>query len=102
MKTCKYCGEERDDGQFQVAVVKKGKIYKRLKCTVCKIETQSIRKRETRNWLNEIKRKLKCEVCGYSDFRALVFHHRNPKEKDINLSDALRHGWSIKLEYKKK
>lgn len=33
---CKYCGEERDLDQFEVANVIKEKTYRRKKCSVCK------------------------------------------------------------------
>jgi len=42
----------------------------------------------------EYKKTLVCERCGFNDLRALVFHHRNPKEKDAVLSQVWVRGWS--------
>lgn len=40
-----------------------------------------------------IKKSLKCSNCGFDDFRALQFHHRNPKEKKFNVSTAIGKGY---------
>lgn len=48
--------------------------------------------------------KLKCKYCPENYPACLSFHHRNPKEKDIAIADAVSHGWSIekiKTEIKK-
>ena len=38
----------------------------------------------------------KCEICGYDRcLRALVFHHRNPKEKDLSVSGNHCRKWSL-------
>lgn len=35
----------------------------------------------------------KCEICGYDKcYRALQFHHKNPKEKDFSVSAGLKLG----------
>lgn len=41
------------------------------------------------------KESLSCERCGFSDFRALEFHHSNHNEKDFNVADMIRSGSSI-------
>lgn len=40
-----------------------------------------------RVWLQEIKSNLKCNTCGESRFYCLSFHHREPGEKDFNISE---------------
>ncbi len=38
-------------------------------------------KRRLRTWFIDLKKKFSCERCGFSDYRALQFHHKNPAEK---------------------
>jgi len=44
-------------------------------------------------WFNEIKSTLSCVRCGESHPACIQFHHSDPKQKDISLSDAVRKGW---------
>ena len=46
------------------------------------------RRRKKKAWFIEHKKKFKCEECGFSDYRALTFHHRDPAEKEFNLGHA--------------
>ena len=45
-------------------------------------------------WFVELKRKLVCARCGEAHPGCLQFHHPDPKEKEISVSDAVRRGWS--------
>lgn len=83
---CKYCDEDKEESKFEVANIKNGKIYKRRKCSSCKNITQKERLRKNRIWLDEYKKVHPCSKCGFSDYRALQFHHLNPLEKDKNIS----------------
>jgi hypothetical protein len=47
-------------------------------------------------WFDSYKRTLRCVRCGFGDWRALVFHHRDRKTKEGNLSECPRRGWSKK------
>jgi hypothetical protein len=38
---------------------------------------------------------LVCGRCGFADFRALEFHHRQRGEKDSNVSDMVRGAMSL-------
>lgn len=42
----------------------------------------------------------KCNRCGYSDYRALVWHHIDPTMKESDISDMVRSGrqWDFILE----
>jgi len=42
----------------------------------------------------------KCNRCGYSDYRALVWHHIDPTTKKSDISDIVRAGrqWEVILE----
>lgn len=96
MKVCKYCKLERPEESFEVCRVVAGKIYRRLKCHKCKQAGRAVRRNRIRTWLDDYKKELTCERCGFADFRALEFHHKNPGEKELNVADMLRYGSSIK------
>jgi hypothetical protein len=59
-----------------------------------KIAWQNRRKAELRTWFVSIKATLKCERCGESTIECLQFHHRDPNQKDIELSRVVANGWS--------
>jgi hypothetical protein len=42
-------------------------------------------KQDQREFIRNFKRKSRCQRCGFSDWRALQFHHRNPNEKSFSL-----------------
>lgn len=91
---CKYCKQEKDEKSFEK--FKLGNtMYTRKKCTAFKISQQRERGHKTREWLDLYKSQLQCSRCGNSDERVLLFHHTDPKEKDRNIGDAVRLGWSI-------
>ena len=37
-------------------------------------------------WIVEYKKNLKCEICNENRYGVLDFHHKDPKEKDIEIS----------------
>jgi hypothetical protein len=45
-------------------------------------------------WLDEYKKTLRCERCGFADYRALEFHHDGSREKDFNVADMIHSGLS--------
>lgn len=101
MKTCKYCQIEKPAESFEVCRIIKGKVYYRQKCKDCKRLVRVKRRTEIRKWLDKYKENLSCERCGFSDFRALEFHHSNHSEKDFNVADMVRNG-SINSNYSKR
>lgn len=56
------------------------------------------RKRKTvvRDWLKEYKKTLNCNRCPENDPVCLVFHHKDPVKKEINISAAISNRWTIK------
>ena len=44
---------------------------------------------EFKEWFNDIRKNLKCSKCEESRWWVLDFHHRNPEEKDYNISDLV-------------
>lgn len=52
-------------------------------------EYQKNNRAQKRQWFYNIKSKLKCEICGENHIATLVFHHRNPKEKEIDMGKVI-------------
>ncbi len=56
-----------------------------------------VHERKERLWefYHQLKATLECARCGENHPATLQFHHRDPQEKDFNLSEAVREGYSI-------
>ena len=52
------------------------------------------RKQNLSKFYNEIKVNAKCIRCGETHPATLQFHHLNPEQKDFNLAEAVRRGFS--------
>jgi hypothetical protein len=52
------------------------------------------RRRDLKAFITALKKTLKCSRCPEGDFRCLDFHHVNPCEKEIAISQIYRLGWS--------
>lgn len=54
-----------------------------------------VKNRDKRSiWFDDIKSKLFCGKCGFSDKRSLDFHHRNEIDKSFGISDAVKSAFS--------
>ena len=53
------------------------------------------RRREIRRWWKELKSTMSCEQCGENALECLHFHHRDPAQKELELSTAC-YRWSKK------
>jgi len=93
-KICKYCGEKKSVDSYEIANIIKGKEYRRLKCSSCYIADKLLRRHKIRDWFYALKKTLQCEMCKENRHYVLEFHHRNPKEKEICLGEAIHRGWS--------
>jgi hypothetical protein len=60
------------------------------------VRKNRIRVQKLKEWFIKYKEQLKCKNCGETHIACLDFHHKNPKEKEINLSSAIYRKWSIK------
>ena len=49
------------------------------------------------DWFQDIKKELKCEMCGEKRYWVLDFHHNNPLEKDQEVSVLTRKGSKKKI-----
>jgi hypothetical protein len=93
MRKCKSCGEVKDLSYFALASRVKGVEYKRHLCIPCYSESKLPRKQRIKEEYIEWKKTLRCERCGYDDYRALQFHHEGDKEH--NIADMVKRGHNL-------
>jgi hypothetical protein len=94
MKTCTKCGLSKLLTEFHSAGTIDGKKYLRGECKVCQKKVVKARTKSIKEDYVSWKKTLKCNRCGFSDHRALQFHHTN--EKEHNIADMFRSGFSLK------
>ena len=80
MKTCRVCGLEQDLNQFRV---------NSRTCKSCCRKQKNNKRRANREKLIGYKKTLSCSKCGFSDHRALEFHHVDPSIKDGNIATLI-------------
>ena len=106
-KVCSKCKEEKDISEF--AWKNKSKNQRRYHCRSCyselrkrhynqnkaKILTENSNRRIQRQQrFNEWKETFSCSICHEDDSCCLEFHHLNPTNKDIEVSQlAQYHAW---------
>lgn len=93
MPICRQCQSERPAESFEVCRIVAGKVYRRRKCQQCKRTVTNARRAKLRQWLDTYKRTRVCERCGFADFRALQFHHKESGGKEFNLADMVHSGF---------
>jgi len=101
---CRYCRINRLETDFEIMKFANGKLYRRKRCRSCKNQSRRDRQQTIVAWFNLYKSNLKCRSCGIEDPRVLTFHHCDPTQKRMNVSDMSRRGWSIeqlKMEIEK-
>lgn len=53
-------------------------------------ERNKLRYKAIHDYMNRLKLQRGCDICGYNKCaKALEYHHRDPKEKDINVSNMM-------------
>jgi hypothetical protein len=57
-----------------------------------KREWQQRRRAEMRRWWNELKATKQCDACGENAPECLHFHHGDPAEKELDISNAASQG----------
>lgn len=111
MKKCVNCKHEKSDEEFSWK--NKGKNKRQSWCKTCYrqkrndfykqnktvelptiLKYRKIKKQELRKWLWNLKKTLVCASCGEARTPTLQFHHLDPKEKDLNISQTIADGWS--------
>ena len=92
-RKCKKCGCEKSIDEFANAGIIKGIEYKRHLCIICYSASKQPRKDRIKEEYIEWKKTLKCNRCGFDDYRALQFHHNGNKE--ANVSDMYKRGTNL-------
>jgi hypothetical protein len=100
-KYCKYCDSTYPESFFGIALTTDTKVYRRNKCNTCYQKTKRIHKHSKSDWLTEYKKTLKCDSCGFSDYRALQFHHISDKLENVSSMVASHSIENIKEEISK-
>lgn len=97
-KSCNSCKVEKDLSLFYVQ--RRGnRLIADACCKECRKGIGKKRRNRAVAWLDEIKKHLECEHCGFSDYRALEFHHvRGEKTKGIAIMVIQGHGREAVLE----
>lgn len=94
-KKCSDCGRNRSLTFFtygQSRHTPKPK-YIRSTCINCSNAARGRRKTEIRQRLSSLQKEKKCKKCGFSDPRALQFHHIDPKNKKNCVSVLISMGY---------
>lgn len=92
-RKCKHCGLLKSLDDFANAGTINGIEYKRHLCVPCYSLSKNPRKQRIKNEYLEWKKTLSCNRCGFSDYRALQFHHTNNKE--YNISSMIKGGFNL-------
>lgn len=58
---------------------------------------KKINRRNARMWYNDKIKGRRCGWCEFSDHRALLFHHTNPKNKIDGVCNMVKDGYSIDM-----
>ena len=97
-RTCKRCGTVHPLTDFPQAGKVKGVQYYRHLCTSCyskqKLDESKLRMEKFR----EYKKTLKCNRCGYDDYRALQFHHTDDNKEGTPSIIARGRSWANVME----
>ena len=91
MKVCFKCKTEKGKKEFTSSPKRPDGLY--AYCKKCTREYKTNRRIEMKKKLNKYKKTLRCKICGFSDWRALTFHHKNPDQKTGDVSDIIRSSW---------
>ncbi len=85
-RECKDCHKVLPLNSFANAGTLKGIKYYRYRCKPCYSKFKDIRRNGIRKQLANYKKDLKCNRCGFDDYRALQFHHHND-DKEFEVSN---------------
>ena len=108
MKTCGKCNKTKPKSEFNKMASKKDGCQPHCRECTKKYAFKYYRKNKDRwrkrravdyekmkQWFKEYKETLECAKCFENHPACLVFHHNDPKEKEISISDAIKR-WSKK------
>lgn len=92
---CREC-KRIYDREFHAKRTKDAKLRKQ--------ESQKLRRQSITAWVNDLKKNASCSDCAITDYRVLEFDHVDGHEKEFNVSDMVKAGFSkvkIKSEISK-
>jgi hypothetical protein len=105
-KTCTKCGRELPESNFSFKYKSLNLLHNNCKACQSPMRRASYQKKreyyqgrinqrqkEILVWFEELKSSLSCAQCGFSHPAALQFHHRIPRDKDLEIYLAVRKGW---------
>jgi hypothetical protein len=92
---CRKCGTVHPNSHYPIDKRTGRKVYRRRICNRCKGAGQAARRKVIRAWVDGYKAAGACKRCGFSDPRALDFHHRDDTTKIFNVGDAVRIGYGL-------
>lgn len=105
-KVCTKCTKEKPLDQFSWKNRKVGR--RASECKEChrvmrnkyykgKTDKEKLqilgRKKEIKEWLNNLKSELTCNRCPENHISTLQFHHKDPGKKEISIANVVRNGW---------
>jgi hypothetical protein len=86
LKTCKGCERDFPRAEFK----RRGRNTHEGRCAACRADARLLQKREFKRQCVELLGG-KCAECGYAKcLDALSFHHKDPTQKDFEISRAMR------------
>jgi len=101
-RTCKSCGITLPVEEFPSAGLIEGVQYYRHKCQTCYQKQKLSESRRRMEKFHSYKKTLKCNRCGYSDYRALQFHHSDDNKEGNPSVIARQRSWeNVKRELDK-
>ncbi len=106
MKTCKNCNIVKPIDQFWLKKGTKDGLNRLCKeCASKKGKEHYINNKEQyfdkRKWFFELKKELRCEICGFNHPAALDFHHIDPHLKNFTISPNKHNKKEVLEEIKK-
>ena len=97
-RTCRSCGFVAPVEEFPKADKIKGVQYYRHLCTTCYSKQKTNKSIERMTKFREYKKTLKCNRCGYDDYRALQFHHTDDNKEGTPSVIARCRSWENVME----
>ena len=92
-RICRECGAEHLLTDFPKVGIVKGVQYYRHLCTSCYSDQKLKASKSRMEMFREYKKTLRCNRCGYDDYRALQFHHTDDNKEGTPSIIARHKSW---------
>lgn len=91
MKKCSKCNQEKDDSEFYIRKnrSKQGSGLTSM-CKECTLQYMKDKHDILKEQISSYKSQKGCAICGESRDYMLDFHHNDPSEKELTISDHCR------------